>query len=87
MLEDKVLTDSTGAKIAIKRGKTAQQRDRNTKLQKAESEMKKCAPGKSETVKINWKDRTVEYDGKACFRQNRNDNFVNFAEPFTQVEF
>ena len=39
-LENQAVNDSSGAKLSIKRGSTAQQPDRNAKLVEAESKMK-----------------------------------------------
>ena len=62
------------------------QRDRNTKLQKAEAHMKTQAPNGQE-IKIVWADRIVTCHGVIGFRQNRDDSSGGFADLFISIGF
>ena len=60
------------------------QRDRNGKLQKAEEEIKKqCTHG--ETVKIDWKERSVTCQDVAAYTQDIDESSENFLSAFTQL--
>ena len=86
LLTDKQLKDKTGASIVCKRAKTASQRDRNFKLQKAEEEVKKLCKS-SQTVKIEWKDRQILCNGVPAFIQNKDDSSGIFLPPFEKIQW
>ena len=84
LLSGKTMKDSAGSSIVCKRGKTQMQRDRNSKLQKAEEEIKKqCTHG--ETVKIDWKERSVTCQDVAAYTQDKDGLSDNSLSPFTQL--
>ena len=84
------LTDSTGAKISVKRAKTAFQLKRNASLIKASELLKKDDRCKNKSVAIVWKmdgskDRVVRVDGRDAFRQRQNDTNGSFLPPFENL--
>ena len=91
LMQGKTITDSTGASLTCKRAKTSEQRDRNTKLQKAEQEIKKqCSHG--EEIKIEWSERRVTCKVRGAsastpvFIQNKTDSSGEFLSPFANVQ-
>ena len=83
------IKDASGATLSVGRAKTAQQRKRNTALQKCEGLLKKHVLAKDKTVKIEWqmegsKNRSVTVAGEVAFLQCVGEMSGSFVAPFHQ---
>ena len=86
VLKDKTLKDTSGCSLSCKRARTAQQKNRNDILFKAEELVKKSCK-KNEKIKIDFKNRYVTCNSQMACEQDRESVRGNFVDDFTQQHF